>query len=342
MTTTTTGFLSQLETYSEMARQAASGYLPGDDATPYLAAPMGEYLGRRGKGLRPALCIATCEAFGGTAEDALASASAIELLHNAFLIHDDVEDESELRRGEPTLHRRYGRALAINAGDGLALFALGALRDNERRLGRRIASRIWSEFEFMARHTVEGQAIELGWQREGRIDLTHDDYLDLIMKKTCWYTTVLPLRVGAIIGRRQASDLAPMLRFGFFLGAAFQIRDDILNLTGSTDLYGKERLGDVREGKRTLILLHLIAAADPDDRAKVEDFLASDQRSEGMVEEVFALMEKYGSVGFAEEFSRGIARSASVAFEDAFAEAPSSQSRTFISDLIPYMVDRDR
>ena len=113
----------------------------------------------------------------------------------------------------------------------------------------------------MARLTVDGQARELGWQRDGRTDLTPDDYLDLIMRKTCWYTTLLPLRVGALIGARGDVDLAAMLRFGFFLGAAFQIRDDVLNLTGSVARYGKEPLGDLREGKRTLMVIHLLAAA---------------------------------------------------------------------------------
>lgn len=344
MTTVGTDFLDELEAYTEMARRAALSYLPDRGATDYLVDPAVEYLGRRGKGLRPALCLATCEAFGGGVEEAMPTAAALELLHTAFLVHDDVEDDSELRRGEPTLHRSYGRALAINAGDGLAVFALGALRENERRLGRRITARIWSEFDFMARQTVEGQAIELGWQRDGRNDLTPDDYLDLIMKKTCWYTTVLPLRVGALIGSKRAVDLRPMLRFGFFLGAAFQIRDDILNLTGSRELYGKEPLGDIREGKRTLILLHLLAAATSSDREQVERYLAMDrgERSDAVIAGIFTMMQDHGSVAFAEEFARGIARSAAVAFDEAFAHVPNSPARRFVRDLVPYMVARDR
>lgn len=337
-------FLSQLEGYGEMARRAALSYLAGDGVSQYLAAPAAEYLERGGKGLRPALCLATCVAFGGDVEDALPSAAAIELLHTAFLVHDDVEDDSQLRRGEPTLHRRYGRALAINAGDGLAVLALGALRDNEQRLDRRLAARIWSEFDFMARQTVDGQARELGWQRDGRTDLTPDDYLDLIIKKTCWYTTLLPLRVGALIGARKAIDLEPMLRFGFFLGAAFQIRDDILNLTGSQEVYGKELLGDLREGKRTLMLIHLLAAASPDDRDRIARYLALDpsERSGVVTSDIMAMMQSHGSVAFADEFARGIARSAFVAFEEAFAGVPDSPARRFVGDLIPYMVDRDR
>ncbi len=344
MTTTRTGFSNELGRYSQMARRAAASYIPNQETSRYLVAPATDYLARGGKGLRPALCLATCEAFGGTVDDALGSAAALELFHTAFLIHDDVEDGSELRRGKPTLHRSFGRALAINAGDGLAVFALGALKGNQRRLGRRLAARVWSEFDFMALQTVEGQAIELGWQRDGRTDLTPDDYLDMIMKKTCWYTTVLPLRVGALIGTQGAVDPTPMVRFGFFLGAAFQIRDDILNLTGSPDLYGKEARGDLREGKRTLMLLHLLTAADPIHRHQLERYLATDPhfRSDALIEEVFALMQEHGSVEFANEFAQGIARSAAVAFEEAFVDVGDSPARRFVKGLIAYMVERDR
>jgi geranylgeranyl diphosphate synthase type II len=344
MTAISSAFLDELEGYDAVARRAALGYLCADGVSQYLGAPAAEYLERGGKGLRPALCLATCKAFGGEVEDALPSAAAIELLHTAFLVHDDVEDDSELRRGKPTLHRQYGRALAINAGDGLAVLALGALRDNESRLGPRLSARIWSEFDFMARQTVDGQAQELGWQREGSIDLTADDYLDLIMKKTCWYTTVLPLRVGALIGTKGAVDLEPMLRFGFFLGAAFQIRDDILNLTSSPAVYGKESLGDLREGKRTLMLAHLLTAANSRDRARVVQYLRLEpaERSPAVISQILNLMHSHGSVAFANEFARGIARSAALAFDEAFAGAPDSIARRFVGELIPYMVERGR
>jgi geranylgeranyl diphosphate synthase type II len=344
MTVVGTGFLEQLAAYATVAVRAASAALPDSGLSEHLRAPAAEYLGRPGKALRPALCLATCEAFGGTVDDALPSAAALELLHTAFLVHDDVEDDSELRRGGPTLHRQYGRALAVNAGDALALLGLGALRENQRRLGPSLAGRIWTEFDFMARLTVDGQARELGWQRAPRTDLTPDDYLDLIMRKTCWYTTLLPLRVGALIGTRGAVDLEPMLRFGFFLGAAFQIRDDVLNLTGSPARYGKEPLGDLREGKQTLMLIHLLAAAGPDDRAAVTDYLglAPADRSPAVIARIHGLMQRHGSIAFADEFARGIAGSAAGAFEEAFATVPDSTARRFVRDLVAYMVERDR
>jgi geranylgeranyl diphosphate synthase type II len=342
--TAAVAWLAQLQGYDDAAREAARHYVAAEELSPHLTGPAADYLERGGKGLRPALLLATAQAFGGRVDDALPSAAAIELLHTAFLVHDDVEDEADLRRGSPALHRRYGTGLAVNAGDGLAVIALRALRDNDEPLGRRLAGRVWAEFEFMARQTVDGQAIELGWMRDRRTDLTPDDYLELIMKKTCWYTTVLPLRVGALIGSGGQADLEPMVRFGFFLGAAFQIRDDLLNLVGDPQRYGKEVLGDLREGKRTLMLIHLLAAADHADRARVEALLALPpaQRGPDQAAEICALMHRYGSIGFADHFAHGIAASAAQAFEQAFAAVPPSPARAFVADLVPYMVDRDR
>ncbi len=333
---------TSLGRYGGVVAEALRRQVESVPSNEYLAAPVMDYPSRPGKALRPSLCLATCEAFGGEMADAVPTAVAIELLHNAFLVHDDIEDRSLLRRGEPTLHRRYGTALALNAGDALALHGLGSLRENIDRLGGRLAEQIMVEFDFMSRQTVAGQALELGWCRDNRTDLVPDDYLELIMKKTCWYTTVLPLRVGALIGSRGTADLEPMIGFGFLLGAAFQIRDDILNLIGDTDVYGKESLGDLREGKRTLMLIHLLAAADRSDRLWLVDYLAQDigARRPRDAGRVFNLMVAYGSIAFAGEFASGVARSAEEAMDDAFAHLPDSPARRFVAKLVPYMVER--
>jgi len=312
------------------------------DLGPYLAGPMHDYPTRSGKALRPSICLATCEAFGGPVDDALPSAVAIELLHNAFLVHDDIEDSSLLRRGGPTLHLRYGTPLALNAGDGLALQAIGTLRENIDLLGPQLADRIMVEFDFMSQQTVSGQALELGWCRDNRIDLEPDDYLELIMRKTCWYTTVLPLRIGALIGSRGTAALDPMIEFGFHLGAAFQIRDDILNLVGDPEVYGKEALGDLMEGKRTLMLIHLLASADPGDRYWLIDYLArpTAERHKEDVNRVLELMLSYGSIAFAGEFATGVARSAITSMDAAFAGREDTPARRFIAGLVPYMIER--
>ncbi len=332
-----------LTRYGSPVSEAIRQQLEATPTSEYLGPLLSDYPSRPAKSLRPSLCLATCEAFGGALHDALPSAVALELLHNAFLVHDDIEDGSLLRRGRPTLHRIHGTPLAVNAGDALALYALGALRDNIDRLGPHMSRQILTEFDFMSRQTVAGQALELGWSRDCRLDLTPDDYLDLVMKKTCWYTTVLPLRVGALIGSSDSADLESMINCGFHLGAAFQIRDDILNLTGDPEIYGKERFGDLREGKRTLILIHLLAAADPSDFAWLRSYLGREptERTAGEVRTLFDLMTAYGSIGFAGEFARGVANSAGAAMRAAFGGLPDSTARQFLADLVPFMVERE-
>jgi geranylgeranyl diphosphate synthase type II len=331
-----------LARYRAVVAAALARHLDGMAPAEYLAGPVTDYPGRAGKSLRPSLCLATCEAFGGSLDNAVPTALAIELLHNAFLVHDDIEDASLLRRGQPTLHRRYGLALAVNAGDALALQAVSALRDNVDRLGVRIAERVMMEFDFMSRQTVAGQALEIGWSRDNKLDLQPDDYLELVMKKTCWYSTVLPLRAGALIGSWGTADLEQMIGFGFHLGAAFQIRDDILNLVGDPSLYGKEPFGDLREGKRTLMLIHLLAVADASDRRWLEDYLAREANSRRTEEvaQLFHLMTAYGSIAFAGEFAAGVAGTAQAAMESAFAGVPDSPARRFVERLVPFMVER--
>ena len=238
---------------------------------------------RGGKGLRPGLCIGTCRAFGGEVASALGSAVAIELFHNAFLVHDDVEDGSEFRRGLPTMHAEHGVAIAINVGDAMNVLSIGPLMGNRDTLGPELAWKIFVEIEHMVLQSVEGQALELGWVHDNDCELTTDDYLRMILKKTCWYTSIHPCRIGGLIGSRGQVDPDLFNRFGYYMGAAFQIQDDILNLVGERGKYGKEIGGDIREGKRTLMLIHLLrectrAEKTPDARVLGDAARASHRR----------------------------------------------------------------
>ena len=300
------------------------------------------YPSRPGKAIRPALCLATFRAFGGTDDLAVGPAVAIEMLHNAFLVHDDVADGSERRRGRPTLPAEYGRGLALNAGDALAILANQVVRRHVRGLDDALADRLLEEFDTMALRTLEGQAIELGWQRDAVGDLRPEDYLDLIMHKSCWYTTIHPLRVGALLGSQGRADLRPMVRFGFHLGAAFQIQDDLLNLVGDESVYGKEINGDLREGKRTLVLIHLSGHADGADRTVVDRYLrlSPAERTPEVIAEIRALMDTYGSIEFTRAYAAGIAGAALDAFEAAFTAARPGPDTEFVRALVPYMLGR--
>lgn len=327
---------------SRLVRRSMLDSIPDGEPHRWLYRAARDYPSRPGKAIRPALCLATSRAFGGSDDDILPVAVAIELLHNAFLVHDDIVDGSERRRGRPTLPAEYGLGLALNAGDALAVLSNQVLRRHTSRMDDDLAEQLLSEFDAMALRTLEGQATELGWRRDRVDGLEPEDYLDLIMHKTCWYTTVHPLRVGALIGSGGAADLRPMVRFGFYLGAAFQIQDDLLNLLGTEREYGKEIDGDLYEGKRTLPLIHLLRNARGRDRRALDRYLGRErsERTAAMVAEIRALLDAYGSLEFAAAYAQGIAGAALDAFEAAFAPAADGPDRDFVRALVPYMLDR--
>ena len=332
-----------LAAYREMALAEIERRLPYGEPASWLYGPLADYPRRTGKGLRAALCLATCAAFGGTEKDALPAAAAIELAHSAFLVHDDIEDGSAWRRGRPTLHRQEGLPLALNAGDALAVLGFDVLRTGVSGLGGRLGTRILDEFAAAMWRTLEGQALELGWRRDGVTRLSTCDYLDLVVRKTCWYTTIAPLRIGALIGSWGGVDLRGLTRFGLFLGAAFQITDDLLNVTGGQESYGKEILGDLREGKRTLLLVHLLSVAEPAHRQALVSLLrASDAERDDRLDWVAGLLVEYGSIPFARDFARGVAEAAAAAFPAAFRPAVRPEAAELVRYLVDYVVDRTR
>ncbi|MEO6601529.1 MAG: polyprenyl synthetase family protein [Polyangiaceae bacterium] len=333
-----------LADYGAVCRNALQGYLAvqGDRGAEYLGAAIRDYPGRGGRSLRASLCIAVARAFGAATEDAVRTAAALEMLHNAFLIHDDIEDASLERRGHPTLHLLHGVPIAINVGDALTVLSLRPLLENRDSLGLRVTLRVLEEAERMARETVEGQAIELGWRRVNAVDLGEQDYLRMVLKKTCWYTMIFPLRVGALIGTRDGLDLDEFLRFGFFLGAAFQIQDDVLNLIGDPKRYGKELAGDLREGKRTLIVIHAMNQASPDERARLTDFfsLEPQHKQEQDIRWVRELIDRHDSIEYARHVAHGLAGAASLECERLFRDLPEGRDLQFVRELPSWVIRR--
>jgi len=262
---------------------------------------MRDYPSRTAKGMRPFLCVTTCRAAGGKEDDALLTAACIELFQNWILIHDDIEDGSELRRGEPALHREYSVPLALNAGDALHARTWEALLKNGPELGMKKTLAIMKEFSMMVNQTTEGQHMELGWVEGKRWDLKEKDYFEMCVRKTSWYTVASPCRLGAIVAGAPGGVLRDLQEFGVNLGVAFQIQDDSLNLVGDAKKYGKAKSDDILEGKRTLILLHLLAVATQSERDKVIAIMNKDRtaKSTGEVSYVLSLVDKYDAIGFA-------------------------------------------
>src|SRR5215470_242409 len=324
-TETAAGIERQLARYRDLTYRALLGQLPTREPRRYLYDLISGQLSHVGKGLRPALCIATCRAFGGSIEQALPSAVTIELLHNAFLVHDDIEDGSLYRRNRATLYIEEGVPIAVNVGDAMNAISIGSLTENIPVLGAELAYRIFHEAQHLVLQSVEGQALELGWTRDNFFDLTEDDYLRLVLKKTCWYTCIHPCRIGALIGTAGAIDADRFNLFGFLLGAAFEI------------------LGDIWEGKRTLMLVHTLRECTADEREQLGRVfsVAREQRTEQDVEWVFRLFKRYASIDFARATLQQTVQAALDEFDVAYRDAPPSVDRDFIRELIPFLGERD-
>jgi geranylgeranyl diphosphate synthase, type II len=225
-----------------------------------------DYPLRYGKSLRPALAIAVCRAFGGSLAAVLPTAAVLELYHNAFLIHDDIEDQSYLRRAEATLSRLHGIPTAINVGDAMLATAMQPLLDNIERIGLGRTLKILRLVARMARESAEGQMLELRWISAAAWKQVDTDYTRLVHKKTGWYSFITPVMAGAIIAGLDDREVQRIGRMFIPLGVAFQIQDDILNLIADESNYGKDLWGDLWEGKHTLILIHALRAASPSER----------------------------------------------------------------------------
>lgn len=338
------GFLERLDWYRELVADTLSSGIPTDEPQKHLYALVRDFIGRPGKALRPALCIATARALGGRTGDALPAAAGIEMLHNAFLIHDDIEDGSVARRGVATMHRRVGVPIAVNIGDAMNALAMRFFRRSLEPLGPVGAIRILDEVDHMLVESLEGQATELGWVRDNDLTVGADDYLLLVLKKTAWYSFIHPMRIGAIVANAEDPHLDRFDRLGYLLGLAFQITDDVLNLRGSASRYGKEIDGDLWEGKRTIAITHALAHVDCADRLWIGNFLSRprNRRLPREVTRLHAILERTGSIEWAQESAALFAQAAAQEFGTVtFAAVPPGRDLDWLRSCVDFLVQRD-
>lgn len=330
-----------LARYSAATRGELRRYLEADNPEPFLDPLVAEYPDRGGKMMRPAICIANARIFGEARVEAYRCAAAVELLHNALLIHDDIEDGSDMRRGRPTLHAIHGTALALNAGDALLFTAFRPLLDAVRTMGAGVGQQVLDVTMTMARQTAEGQALELGWRDHNVTDLTEADYFRMALKKTAWMGMIWPAQLGLIVGSRGRADPQGVIGFGHFLGIAFQIEDDLRNLSDDPG-YGKEQNGDLFEAKRTLMLVHVRNAASPVERARIDAFLGL-TREERAPEDVLwlaGLMREKGSIEHARRVAAAMAGAALQEFSQAYGDVGDCEDRKFLAGLVRWVFDR--
>jgi len=302
-----------------------------------------DYPRRMGKYLRPSLLLLTCQGMGGKIKNAINTAAAMQISEDWILNHDDIEDDSNNRRGSPSLHKIYGNELAINAGDALHMIMWKVLIDNFKILDLKLATKISEEFYTMMSRTVLGQEIELKWSKENRFDLSDEDNFLILESKTGYYTIAGPMRLGAIIAGASKKELEIIYRFGVLLGRSFQIVDDLLDLTSDFAGLKSGKGNDIYENKRTLMLLHLCRMVKGEDEKKLTKILNKkrEEKNDKDITWVIESMKKYGSLDYGKERAEKFAKEAKAIFEKEMKFIDREPYRSQIMAGIDFIVKRD-
>lgn len=288
-----------------------------------------------GKRLRPYLAVKACESVGGLGKYAVPFAASMEILHNFTLVHDDVMDHDDLRRGKPTVHKKFGEPMAILAGDLLFAKVYQSVLDH--------APPHMSSDEVvlaLAKMTdaiillCEGQALDISYPQA--MDVTEKDYIDMIGGKTS-ALFMLCAEVGAIAGQASSTQMAALGKFAWDAGLAFQIVDDILGITADEEKLGKPVGSDIREGKKTLIMIHALANANKEQLKVLKKAVGVHNAGAEEIEAVVKILEEIGSI----QYAVGQAEKYTASAFDSIRSIPNGTSKQELIDLVNYFVQRD-
>ena len=230
-------------------------------------------IAQKGKRIRPTMLLMACDLFGGNLDNALNPAFGVELFHNSTLVHDDIMDESDLRRGRPTVHNLYGLNNAILSGDVMMYYSYQYLFQTEESKVADVARM----FTTAAIQVFEGQQMDMNF--ENRMYVSEEEYLTMIEYKTA-VLIAISLKLGALIGGASAEDQEAIYEFGRNLGLAFQLKDDYLDVFGEGEKFGKKIGGDIAQNKKTFLLINAFKAAGEDQKEVLNEILALDDKDE--------------------------------------------------------------
>ncbi|MBQ6813319.1 MAG: polyprenyl synthetase family protein [Methanobrevibacter sp.] len=287
-----------------------------------------------GKMLRPALTLISCEAVGGNKEDALKTAAAIELIHTFSLIHDDIMDDDDMRRGMPSVHKVWDEPLAILAGDTLfsKAFEMIIASKDENAHPAHVANALATVADACVK-ICEGQASDMGF--EGNFDVNEAEYSEMIYKKT-GALIAAATKAGAIMGGADDETVTALYEYGRMIGIAFQIQDDYLDVVSDEKDLGKPVGSDIAKGKMTLMVVKALAESEGDDHDRLLEILKDDNCSQDMVEEAIDLFNKYGSIDYAHNLALENVQGA----KDALDILEDSDAKTMLIDLADFVIDR--
>lgn len=287
-----------------------------------------------GKRLRPFLTIKACEAVGGDPADAVPFAAAFEMLHNFTLVHDDVMDNDPVRRGAPTVHTKWGVPVAICAGDLLfaKVFEAMTVHAPAGLSPRRVKTCIEKATEATI-EVCEGQVLDVSFP--STVDVSEEDYIAMVGGKTSALFRACA-EVGAIVGGGKTRQVKALGRFAYEAGIAFQIMDDYLGATADEKTLGKPVGSDIREGKKTLIMIHALRKAKPRQREKILGVLGKHDATPEELAEVTNMFVDIGSLDYALKKGDKYVASAKRRFE----ALPDTQAKKELFALVDYFTAR--
>lgn len=301
-----------------------------------------DYPQRKGKYLRPFLLSTTARSMGVPLEDTINTAIAMQLSEDWILNHDDIEDDSEQRRGQPALHKIIGTDLAINAGDALHALMWHTLSRNYTKLPLNKADELQGEFYRILDRTILGQTMELKLIKESKNQVGEDTIYLISESKTGYYTIAGPMMLGAILGNATQSQLESIYKFGILLGRSFQIIDDLLDLTSDFAGHKKQKGNDIYEGKMTLMFVHLLNHIDQSQKDKLLQIYSQNRngKSAADVDWVINKMTEYGSLEYAESKAMEFAAQAKNIFQNDLKFLSSEPYRSQLNLCIDFIVNR--
>lgn len=301
-------------------------HFPSQPASLY--EPSEYFLKIGGKRIRPVLCLLGNELFSDLHPDAFLAANAVELFHNFSLVHDDMMDEANLRRGQATVHTKYDTNTALLVGDIMVIRAYEYLQPIQSNH----LSKILGLFNQTAREVCEGQQLDMDYAKKATVTL--DEYIQMITLKTS-VLLAASLEMGAIIGGAGEHNCKHLYEFGKKLGIAFQIQDDYLDAFGDAALFGKESGGDIKQNKKTFLLIRALETANPAQLEQLNILLSSDPADK--VDQVLSIFKACKVDAWAEDLKQKYMQEALAHLE---AIAVVSSRKKPLIDLANYLMNR--
>ncbi len=319
-----------IKTYGKKIDNLLKEIIPPDRDN-YLSEPIWHHLRTGGKRIRPAICLITCKELGGNPDEALHFALAIEILHNMFLLHDDIEDEDTMRRDQPTVWVKYGIANAVNSGDYLLARAYQSILTSPTPIERKM--KLLEIFTLTYEKTVEGQALDIN--ARGAKDFTVEKYINMVELKTGYYLAC-GMVGGAVASGNSDGTIDKIWKLGKLMGPAFQIKDDLIDLTK-----GKGRGGvigsDIKEGKASFLYAYTSEVANEDDKESLIEIMAKqrEETTENDIKHVLEIYKKYGVMDCAQKYADDLIKQTYNIIDDI-----PTNNKTVFKDIANFMTQR--